>query len=45
MDGFKIRGIYEGELVGMNSIGNGKKENEKISSPLKKIIPRLTILL
>lgn len=29
MDGFKIRGIYEEELVGMNSIGNGKKENEK----------------
>lgn len=32
---FKIRGIYEEKLVGMNSIGNGKKENGKLQVHLK----------
>lgn len=37
MDGFRIGGIYEEELVGMNSMGNGKKENGKLQVHLKKL--------
>lgn len=37
MDGFRIRGIYEEEIVGMNSIGNGKKENGNRQVHLKKL--------
>lgn len=44
VDGFRIRGIHEEEIVGMNSIGNGKKESEKIQVLLKKFLPCLTIL-